>query len=103
MEDDSLLAPEPRPFFVELGLKILGYCILCGGPCYGSGSQIHTEACAQFREQFEALRALQIVEHTLWDGKVVIRCSLCAGAWYKGASECHLDGCVAAPFKRKDV
>lgn len=101
--DDSLLVPEPRPFFVELGLKILGYCTLCGGPCYGSGSQIHTEACAQFREQFEALRALQLVECELWGGEVDIRCSQCGRAWFKGEPECHRDDCIAAPFKKKEV
>jgi hypothetical protein len=99
-EVTALVAPHPAEAFPDLGLKILGHCILCGGPCYGEGSQIHTEACAQFREQFEALRALQLVECTLWGGE---GCSVCGRAWFKDRPECHRAGCVAAPFTKKEV
>jgi hypothetical protein len=103
-EESSVVAAlVPGPTFPDLGLKILGHCVLCGGPCYGAGSEIHTEACAQFREQLEALRALQIEEHTLWDCAVFLHCSLCAGSWIKGEPECHREGCVAAPLKKKEV
>ena len=101
MKDDSLLVPTPPPVFPELGLKILGHCILCSGPCYGSGSQIHTEVCAQFREQFEALRKLQLKELKSWGGE---GCAVCGRAWLKGEPEHHSPlGCIAAPFKKKEV
>jgi len=102
-EVTALVAPQPAEAFPDLGLKLLGHCILCGGPCYGEGSQIHTEACAQFREQFETLRALQLVECTLWGGEVDIRCSVCGRAWFKGEAECHRIGCIAGPFAKKEV
>lgn len=69
---------------------------------------VHIEVCTQFREQFEALRALQIVECTRWAVEPlreerVKGCSVCGHSWPKGEEERHGTGCIAGPFTKKEV